>query len=415
MERAADPTADHVDMRHHEDEPGGATFGLPGRLTLVRAGREESIAVPDHATLMAARTELELLRRFGTATGEAVMAALAARRDALRAASDRGDDQRIRDVEDMHAILEDARHPANREARRMIDQAFPELKQELNMDAINDESSRFRQDLADEVQASGAPGAEKLGDALRHTVDATRSCDGEIDDLEDVLAEATQAMREAEADGDDIHENGTGPSEAELDALDAAWADPGGDQTPREPRRADPAVRRREPEDIDVFARRDDADDPHGATPAPTDSGPTDASSAQPGGEGASIAMILHDTRGDLEVMGDVFGVMADEIEALTRAIHESVGEDGDAVAPTDIPSAEQLARWMESVGDAGGAASLHGELLHVREALDTALNLVQNLTRRVERAEGLTALHRPEERPAESRHAARDARRQDP
>ena len=99
--------------------------GLPTTFEITRAGTVETVPVPDQTTLLALRTELELVRRFGAGADRRVLEAIDARLDHVRSGVTARDGIGVEDIEDMRKILTDAPAATNAAAIARVDQDHP--------------------------------------------------------------------------------------------------------------------------------------------------------------------------------------------------------------------------------------------------------------------------------------------------
>jgi hypothetical protein len=134
--------------------------------------------VDDLDALVELRTELELIRRFGAGATPELLAALDRMIGQLwtqdRSDSPNGPD-RIAKLEDMRTILGDALSPVNRQAIARIDQECPQAIAGVTMSSIEKDTQEFRQDVVDQLGASGDDDVDALLAAFEEAERETQS------------------------------------------------------------------------------------------------------------------------------------------------------------------------------------------------------------------------------------------------
>ena len=199
---------------------------LPKSYTIVRKGQPCEVTVQDSEDLIRLRSELDLVCRCKAESSAEVSAALGQRADQL------GDDQ----IRELQQILDDAHHPVNSATLAEMDADFPELHKELQMDVIEDESQRIREDMARAAARDPADGpAGSDLDAELVAIDEVLPQGDAGQSVEAVLEEVEDAVRELGAQID--------PSPEDATAADGppAEADSGGITTEEE-ENTEPAV-----------------------------------------------------------------------------------------------------------------------------------------------------------------------------
>ncbi|NLX24162.1 MAG: hypothetical protein GXY55_21130 [Phycisphaerae bacterium] len=167
---------------------------FPRTYGIVRDGRPTTVAVSDPDSLLALRTELELIQQFGADASPGFREALQSRLEQL----DTEADTAARSVvADMCTILADATAPANGLAIACIDADFPQIRKALNMASIRKERNKFRKDVASEVHESGQENVDELAAAFAEaTAEMSGSQTGAEESPEDLLTDADQLLAE---------------------------------------------------------------------------------------------------------------------------------------------------------------------------------------------------------------------------
>jgi hypothetical protein len=174
---------------------------FPIAYRVVRQGRWQTASVSNLAELVALRTELEIIRRFGAGATAGLVATIDARLtriwtdDQTDAASRT---ELIQDLQEMKGILCDAMAAANARVIVEIDRSFPEIQTRLPMNSIDKDTQQFRQAVTDQAKASDADVDAMLAAFEQATTQDAGStvpvAEGVVDDamVETLLAEATQ-------------------------------------------------------------------------------------------------------------------------------------------------------------------------------------------------------------------------------
>lgn len=143
---------------------------FPKSYQIVRQGAATSVTVNSDEDVIALRTELELLFSFTRGATPEVVDALETRLAILKSGATGQGGRAAGDVEDMLAILRDAMSPVTAAAIAQIDTDFPQARREIDMAAVEKESSGFREDVGREIAASGKPAAERLSQVFKQAL-----------------------------------------------------------------------------------------------------------------------------------------------------------------------------------------------------------------------------------------------------
>ena len=214
-------------------------LAFPTTYQIVRQGQLQTVTANDLDALIELRTELELVRRFGAGATHELIAVLD-RMIAELWTQDRADapggPDRIAKLEDMRAILADALSPVNRQTIARIDQECPQAIAGVSMSSIEKDTQEFRQDVIDQLGASGDDDVDALLAAFEQASKETQSSPSVADIDVSKLDPDLQAL---------LADTGSGElDDAALAALadsvvnaadDSATASDGGESEPQEP------------------------------------------------------------------------------------------------------------------------------------------------------------------------------------
>ncbi len=178
----------------------------PHVIKIVRSGRVESIRVDSMQVALRLRTELELIRQCGLGADDAVCKAIASLADGT------GDD----DARDLHHVLQDAAHPIIEDSISRIDRQWPAIRAELPYEVINEESARFRGDIADRIRAAEQPGLAALAAAYEKRSSAL----------------AAEATAPGPPRSQETHQQGDAAEAATSEQEDTTMTDPNSDTNP---------------------------------------------------------------------------------------------------------------------------------------------------------------------------------------
>lgn len=173
---------------------------LPRTYTVARKGEPCQITVRDTDELIRLRSELDLVARAGAAAGPDVAAVLAQTADRLS-------DPPIRELQH---IVEDAHNPINAVAIARMDADFPSVREELEIDVIESEAERLRDDIARCAGQASAEGAstnqpalsdEPAATAVPESTESELQSPHEVDEMDAELGELEGVLAELDAAG----------------------------------------------------------------------------------------------------------------------------------------------------------------------------------------------------------------------
>ena len=304
---------------------------FPRTYTIVRRGREQEIITGDREQLIALRTELEVVRRFGAGADHRAIAALDERLSRLWGEGpppSRSTTRLIESVEEMRDILCDALSPVNAATAARIDRQDPGLRSELIMDSIDGDSQNFRKDLARQLEASGAEDVDAMLAAFEEALKdpPVTGAEGEATSADDEAIDAMLA--EAAIEGIEV------PPEPELgeivsDPVDALNDSPGPDQAEAglEDLVAEAALEQLAAEAAQPPVIPPQADEP---APAECEAPPpaAEAVAADTLAEAAveQVAETLVEAEEQLDAIASAFEVAAAELDSVTGEVKLTVG-----------------------------------------------------------------------------------------
>ncbi len=169
---------------------------LPRVFKIVRGNELCSETVRDRATLVALRTELELLRLHGEDNSFEVLAA-------LRSPDDFDADP---GAVELREILEDAVNPVNEETMLAIDCDFPDVVRELDEEEILAKEKAFRQRVAQCLISANSESYGRIVDLYVTSAESARVRTTDVDDASDGVLESETSM----TDKDELNINEEG-------------------------------------------------------------------------------------------------------------------------------------------------------------------------------------------------------------
>lgn len=182
----------------------------PRTYAIVRQGESQVASVANLEELIALRTELELIRRFGAGATIELIDALDRRIAQMRSpdwTQSESSAPCAGELQEVRAILSDSLSPANRQAIAQIDQECPQARAGVAMESIEQDTKDFRDDVTAQLQ------------------------NAEIDDVDALLATFEQASQESSAEQSPAGAAGDEDLDADLQALLAQVSEPASDDS----------------------------------------------------------------------------------------------------------------------------------------------------------------------------------------
>ena len=205
--------------------------GFPQIYRIVRQGVLTPVVVRDREGLVTLRMELAIVARFGAWATLPMLIALETRLSQVRSAG--RERESAADVGDMRHIVGDALSPVTAASIGRIDRAFPEVRSEIEMGSIENESEQFHKEVAEEIGESGVPDAEALSREFQEAGESTETDAPEATGAEPAATEVTEAEEAEEADADVLAAqlgDSAEPEEAGAEAVEAILAEATNDE-----------------------------------------------------------------------------------------------------------------------------------------------------------------------------------------
>lgn len=310
----------------------------PRTYAIVRQGESQVASVANLEELIALRTELELIRRFGAGATIELIDALDRRIAQMRSpdwTQSESSAPCAGELQEVRAILSDSLSPANRQAVAQIDQECPQARAGVAMESIEQDTKDFRDDVTAQLQ------------------------NAEIDDVDALLATFEQASQESSAEQSPAGTTGDEDLDADLQALLAQVSEPASDDSELaqlaaslDAPEAAPALPQTDTEPVELVAASEpdqNLDLPVGEVVA--ESAPAVAPDAAPTNIEAvteQVSETLTNAEAQLDAIASAFEVAAAELGDISAEVAQAVPtlaepQTADAPVQTAYPEPQPI------------------------------------------------------------------------